>query len=311
MGNAYGETTGACWRTGFGPWNKSGDTMKFDKSLLEACLDTIKLRSFAKTYDKTFALTRADTQAQKTQAYRLRYRVYCEEHGLEPPAETGSHLDQDYYDDNAVHYLLTHCKTGQTAGTLRLVLPRPQRLDESLPSQKFCDHPLLQNTRKIENLCEISRFCVAPEFRRRPGDGRFLCSFSEQDPSDSLPPFVRREIPYAPAALLRGAMEAAMEHKILDCVWMVEPEHLWSLDQIGFPYRSLGPHLSYHGNVQPIIFNIKAVLDAMRMRSPQCWEVISDSGRLDDMAAQLYQDSWHDHLIDAHCLDQICEKLAM
>lgn len=285
--------------------------MQFNKSLLDACLDTIKLRTFSNTYHKTFALVHAEMDIQKTQAYRLRYRVYCEEHGIDYAAETGSHLDQDYYDDHAEHYLLIHRKTGKTAGTLRLVLPRKLRAKESFPSQEYCDHPLLQTTDKIGGLCEISRFCMAPEFRRRPEDGRFLSAFSDQDAIDALPPFTRRTIPYAPAALLTGAMEAALQNRIMDCIWMVEPEHLQSLDQIGFSYRCLGPHLDYQGGVQPIIFNIKAVLDGMRLKNPQCWEVISDSGRLDDMAARLFQDSWHDRLIDSDCLNEICKKLGM
>lgn len=285
--------------------------MKYDQSLFLACMNTIKQRSFSNAYKKTFSLQKALREEEKLKSYRLRYRVYCEENDLEESSIAGPHMEQDIYDENSIHYVLMRRKKRETVGTLRVVLPNTAKIKSSFPMQDYCDHPLIHDPLRTLSLCEISRFCMAPEYRKRPEDGRFLSGFYEQDEENSIFPFYKREIVYAPAALLQGAFETALQHRIMDCLWMVEINHLWSLSQLGFPYRALGPHIEYCEGLQPIIFNIKSVLDSMHTNSPHCWEIVSDFGRLHQKASALHQEAWHDNLIDGQCLDAIFEKLSV
>lgn len=287
------------------------------KTLLQACKDTIaqKIRehSYEEIYYKTFELLHAHTDELKGRAYRLRHKVYCEEHGYECPVESGSYIERDEYDDRAEHFLLKHRVSHEIVGSLRVILPNDERPGESFPAQKLCDHPLLKFDSRALKLCEISRFCMAPRFRKRAGDGKFLSAYCEQDEVqvsvDGKTKNIRRQIPYAQAALLQGAFEAAMHAQIMDCIWMVEPEHMDSLQKIGFPYRVLGPQIKAHGGLQPLIFNIKHVLDTMRRDAPNCWKLVSHNGRLQDMADQLAQNNWQDDLIDQACKDKIYEAL--
>lgn len=282
------------------------------KSFIRACVDTLEQRSFTAAYNKTFDLVQALSPDDLGKAHRLRHKVYCEEHRFECPAEKGSYLEQDKYDDRSVHYYLSHKVSGETVGTLRVILPNDERPGESFPIQEHCDHPLLQQDARALTLCEISRFCMAPRFRKRPNDGKFLSTYHDPDEVETQKngrvALVRRRITYPQAALLRGAFETALHARIMDCVWMVEPRHLWSLNRIGFPYRVLGPHVKIHGGLQPVIFNIKHVLDTMRRKEPSCWEIVSDSGRLQEMADELARNDWHDGLID-DCWDNLYEKL--
>lgn len=281
------------------------------KSMLETCVESLRQRSFSTAYNTTFKLVRADTEELRGKAYRLRYKVYCDENGFEW-TNPEQYIETDGYDDRSVHYILMHRVSGETVGTLRVVLPNDDHPSQSLPVQQSCDHPLLQDDLRILSLCEISRFCTAPRFRQREGDGRYLSSYSAQDigsgyVQNSLV-FARRTIPYAPAALMQGAFEAALQARIMDCVWMVEPAHIPSLHMLGFPYSALGPKVDHHGGLQPIIFNIKHVLDNMKRVAPHCWDIVSDNGRIQIMADRLHQNDWKDQLIDEMCKDAIMNQ---
>jgi N-acyl amino acid synthase of PEP-CTERM/exosortase system len=284
------------------------------KMLIRACMDTLEQRSFKNTYNNTFELLRAELPEHKGRAHRLRYKIYCEENRYECSPDPGNYMEQDEYDDHAIHFLLLHKISRETVGTLRVILPRDDAPGESFPMQKLCDHPLLKHDSRALSLCEISRFCMAPRFRKREQDGQFLASYSDPDlvetKQNGKSVFIRRQITYPQAALWQGAFEAILEARILDCIWMVEPCHLPSLSHIGFPYRVLGPKLKVHGGLQPVIFNIKHVLDTMRTKNPACWEIISDSGRLQDIADGLARNDWQDALLDDVTLEQVYEKLA-
>ena len=282
------------------------------KLLIKACIETLEHRSFRAAYENTFELVEAATPEQKGKAFRLRHKVYCEENGYECPVETGSYIEQDQYDDHSRHFLLMHKVSRETVGTLRVVLPNDEKPGESFPAQKYCEHPLLQHDSRALSLCEISRFCMAPRFRKRETDGKFLASYHDPDLVEGMQngkrTLFRRQITYPQAALLQGAFEAILNARILDCVWLVEPCHLPSLGQIGFPYRVLGPKSKIHGGLQPVIFNIKHVLDSMSRKNRACWEIISDSGRLQLLADELVHNDWQDELIDEVILEQIYEK---
>jgi N-acyl amino acid synthase of PEP-CTERM/exosortase system len=185
---------------------------------------------------------------------------------------------------------------------LRVVLPNDEHPSQSFSAQEVCDHPLLQQDSRALTLCEISRFCMAKNFRKRELDGFLLPAYYDQDMIETKHnghvKFIRRKIPYAPLGLLAGAFESALTARITDCVWMVEPRQLWSLKKIGLNYRVLGPHIDHHGGLQPVIFNIKNVLDSMHRQKPNCWEVVSEEGRIQKMADDLQQNDWQDALID-------------
>lgn len=285
------------------------------KDLLSECTNIVKRRSFTSAYNRTFQLVKADTPELKGKAFRLRYQVYCEEYGYLEPAEFGAYVETDAFDDRAVHYLLIHKQSNETVGTVRVVMPNDERPGESFPMQSLCDHPLLKFDSRALQLCEISQFCMAPRFRRRPLDGKLLASYHDQDTMEGYTEgnvtVVRRRIAYPQAALMRGAFEAALEARIMDCVWMVEPKHLWSLNKIGFSYRVLGPHSDYCGGLQPVIFNIKTVLDTMQRKAPHCWDIVSDGGRLQVMADELSNNHWQDNLIDESCWDMILQKCGL
>src|SRR5690606_27668837 len=96
----------------------------------------------ADIYERWFESALADTPEQRSQAFRLRYQVYCVENPFEDPAEHPDGEERDAYDAHSAHALLVHRPSGAVAGTVRLVLARPDRPDDSFALQRVCHEPL-------------------------------------------------------------------------------------------------------------------------------------------------------------------------
>lgn len=289
--------------------------MEEQMNYLKAAIGAIKQQSFLKEYHKTFSLFKAETEAWKEHVFRLRYDVYCDENLFINPDSHPDHLETDSYDDRAEHYILLHRPTAKVVGTARVVLPNDEQPSQSFAVQQVCDHNLLKSDSRVLTMCEISRFCMAKNFRKREMDGSLLPAYYDQDQvetkSNGRVKLIRRRIPYAPLALLSGVFESALNARITDCVWMVEPKQLWSLKKIGVPYRVLGPQIDHYGGRQPIIFNIKNVLDNMHRHNTQCWEIVSDQGRLQKLADELHQNDWNDALVDDAAQSQVDDRLPL
>lgn len=283
--------------------------LKEQKDIFTACIETFRERSFFNAYNKTFSIFKADTDAWREHVFRLRYDVYCTENLFIDPDMHPEKLEKDSYDERSEHYLLLHRPTAKPVGTVRIVLPNDEEPSRSFPSQDVCDHPLLQMDSKVVSLCEISRFCMSKDFRKREMDGAMLPAYYDQDTvkgqSHGKVAFYRRTIPYAPLGLIGAAFESALNARITNAVWMVEQRQLWSLKKIGLSYRVLGPHVDHDGGLQPIVFNIKNVLDGMHRKKPRCWEIVTDQGRIQTMADELQENDWQDALIDEACQEMV------
>lgn len=284
-------------------------------NIFAAALQAMQQKTFHQTYWRTFEIIHAQTDELKARAFRLRYDVFCKENPFEQPGgpeATGDEIERDIFDPHAVHYLLVHRDSGEDAGTVRILLPNEGALQQSFSLQGVCDHPLLTIDSKVTRLAELSRLCMAKRFRRRPLDGQLLPAYYETEMNDAekgLGRFFRRRIPYAPLGLMKAAFETALEFNIPDVVTAMDTTHFRTMKRIGMPYRVLGPRVDYHGGQQPIIFNIKHVLDNMSMENPECWEIVSDQGRLHRQANTMAQNDWHDNVFDEDCREMILRKL--
>lgn len=289
------------------------DMTDHQDSLLGAALGALRQRAFYNAYDRTFEVVRATTDSLKEQAFRLRYQIYCEENKFMSPADYFEPMERDAFDLRAVHHLLIHVPTNTVVGTVRVLLPDETAPLTSFELQKVCDHPLLQIENRVLGLCEVSRLCMAPTFRRRPKDGHLLPAYYEQEWNEdgnraSSMPFFRRRIPYAPLGLLRAAFETMLEAGMTNGILAVEPEQSQTLMRLGFAYRLLGPRVEMQGVLQPVVFNIKAVLDSMETVNPECAEIVGDRGRLHARARALHHYDWHDSVFSESDKDVFLHK---
>lgn len=278
----------------------------------DALLKSKKHKEFYNAYHDSFEVVQANNDVLKKAAFQLRYDVFCLENWLWDPSKNPGKKEQDHYDETAEHFLLIHKETSNVIGTARINFADPDDPLHSLPIQELCDHPLLRMEDKAGKLCEISRVCMTRDFRRRDGDGRFMPTYHEPriKHTGNLA-FVRRLIPYAPLGLMSALFAEVLARGYTDCIWMMDPTELHGLQKIGMDYKTLGPRLLEFSNLQPIIFNIHHVLDAMKVLNEPCWQIVSDHGYLSPPAAfDQSREEWHDNIFDQDIRNEVIRHLS-
>lgn len=236
------------------------------------------------TYDKCFEIVKADTDALREEAFRLRYQIFCVENNFEDPANYPDELERDAYDRHSRHILLRHRASNTFIGTLRVVMPDLKAPLASFPLQEVCDHPLLHQRDSALRLCEMSRLCISRAFRRRLGDGTttpLLHHPAMRNPMSVVNDIVtRRVIPYAPMGLFRGAFETILNEGLVDCIAVMEPRLIRTLKTVGLAYTPLGGEIDFHGRRQPITFNLRHVYAKGLADGALFYALMADHGRL-------------------------------
>jgi len=236
-------------------------------------------------YEDTFEVVRATTPELKEAAHRLRYQVYCMETGFENPAEFPDGLEKDAYDPRSVHTLLIHRKSGMLVGNVRLVLPDIKNPFQSFPMQQMFSHKRMDNPEHLQRSCEVSRFCVSKNFRKREEDkdnlytGVFLHNhmsplslFKKHDQ--------RRVIPFTPLGLMRAIYEMMIEHDIVWAYGVLEPTLIRLLKKLGIEFNILGPAVSFHGERYPLEMDPLGIWRSVKKKHPEIWKVLTKNGTL-------------------------------
>ncbi|WP_427978807.1 PEP-CTERM/exosortase system-associated acyltransferase [Agarivorans sp.] len=181
------------------------------------------------------------------EAFRIRHDVYCEELNFEPIRENG--MEQDEFDEYSRFCLIEHKPSSRFAGCVRIVSPSNSK--ELLPIEKFCskaiDGAKFHPSQFARNeICEISRLAVRPQFRRRKSDqfeGAAAGAINEQTYSEEelrCFPFLAIGLYLSIAAL---AVRAGTHHAFV----MMEPRLARSMSFLGIKFEQLGPAIDYHG----------------------------------------------------------------
>jgi N-acyl amino acid synthase of PEP-CTERM/exosortase system len=204
-----------------------------------------------KQLDEDFAFKLACNDKDRHRVYRLRYQVYCQEIGYSPPNDDDRALELDAYDTNALHCLLEHRASGIAAGCFRLVLPASddEHATIKLPLQEYggksLTHSSLHPDRlPIREICEISRFATAREFRNRPIHHETL---NGSNLAYEFSPEERRIFPLLTIALFLAT------HSLVD---LVGRRHIFAmmasrlprlLAMSGFRFTRVGDSIELHG----------------------------------------------------------------
>lgn len=223
-------------------------------------------------YWKYFDVVEADTPERRAQAHRLRYQVYCVEHPFEPP--NPEQMERDAYDAHSGFALLTHRQTGLLAGTVRMVLPRPDALASSFAFQDLCTDPAIKDPRRFptEWAGEISRFCVPKQFRQRVQDRSLvdLPANSEFDEGEW-----RRVIPNMTLGLICWLVRFSRANGLTHWCAVMEPHLLRLLGRLGIHFEPLGELVEFHGRRQPCMTHLEPMLERVLVERPDIWSVIA------------------------------------
>lgn len=201
----------------------------------------------------------AQTELLKQQVYQLRHQVYCEE--LHYEEVNPDHIEQDEFDNRAVHCLIRHLSSNTLAGTLRLIVTHND--NELLPMEKFCPHAITDETLKPRNflphqICELSRLAVPLAFRKRQADqfsGGATGAINEQVFSTQE----LRFFPYIAISLYMSAIAMCYKTRRVHIFVMMEPRLARSLNFVGIRFTQIGPPVDYHGKRAAFYIDARAV----------------------------------------------------
>lgn len=131
------------------------------------CLPYDLYSNFFREFEVSLALT----PEQRDASAQLRHRVFAEECGFEPICVT--RREHDAYDENSVHCLIVHRRSGIAAGGIRLILRNntSQLAMEEVCANGIDEEHLKKLATEAEQVCEVSRFLVDPRFRNAARDG--------------------------------------------------------------------------------------------------------------------------------------------
>lgn len=202
--------------------------------------------SLTDNFLRYFAVELATTENLVREAYRLRYRVYCDEFKYEPADIFPDEAEHDEFDDHSLQCLIVHKPTNRTAGCARLVNVN-SRCD--MPLERFCLGSVYEEYRQImsrdrEKVCEFSRLAVDGVFRRRPSEG--TDRFGAEHFLHATPDEQRTYPLIAVAALLSGFALADLTGRP-HIFAMMEPFLPRLMKRSGILVETAGEPMEYHG----------------------------------------------------------------
>ena len=127
--------------------------------------------NLASHFDRFFEALPAVDDATRREVFRLRFAVYCEEHGYEAPSAFPDGEEHDAYDNDSTFALIRHRASGRAAGCVRLIT-NERTADLRFPFEQLCSGQLEPHLRDLllvsrDRFGEISRLAVHQDFRRR------------------------------------------------------------------------------------------------------------------------------------------------
>lgn len=231
-------------------------------------VDPINCTSMAKTkapqsaldyFPYFFSAHLATTTTQKENIFRLRHGVFCEELNFEPIRESG--LEQDHFDDRAIHCFINQLSTNTLVGTVRIITAK--NADDNLPIELYCNNTAGNLSPKYfdhREICEISRLAVPANLRRR-----IIAKNTNSTPLNTLLQKLETDCYssiavalYLIATLI--SVKAGKHHAYV----MIEPALARILRRIGIHFEKIGDCINFNGKRAPYYLDMRTVTTTLK-----------------------------------------------
>lgn len=194
------------------------------------------------------------TTAQKHRVFQLRHKVYCEEMGFEPVRADG--LENDQYDERALHASITHASSGKLAGTVRIISSDNQA--ELLPIEKLFSTQIAHsefapNKFSRAKICEISRLAVPENIRLSSLRAQSGCS----DIEDACCKMVAISL-YLQAIIM--CLRSGRYHAFV----IIEPALARILKRIGINFVQIGDAIDFNGLRAPYYLDMRTTESTLK-----------------------------------------------
>ena len=232
--------------------------------------------SLAQSFQHYFSVDLATTSAQRDQAFRIRYRVYCEEFKYERADQFPDGREFDVHDDGALHALITHKSSGMPAGCVRLLPGSVEGKEIPLPFENSCiDSIDRERLRRLDldrnSVCEISRLAVDGAFRRRSGEA--VTRFGEIEALDCTQQERRTFSLIAVAGFLAATALTDLSGR-RNVFAMMEPFLPRMLKRSGIFFEQVGEEVDHHGIRAPYFITTQSALHNMRSDLRELYDAI-------------------------------------
>lgn len=239
-------------------------------------------------FERHFRVVLAESPEQLAEAHRLRYQVYCVEHGFERPEDCPGGLERDPYDGRSLHTLVQSTQTGATVGTVRLVLADGADPSRPFPIEEHCRERFRADFRPEvlprRGVGEISRFALSRAYRKRQGEPESPHGLTDESSRSGAPGEERRVLPHLTIGLFRGIVQMSARAEVSHWYAVMETRLIRSLHRFGIDFPVIGDAVEYHGSRHPCMGAALEVLDGVKRQMPPVWEFItagSDLSRLE------------------------------
>ncbi len=210
-----------------------------------------EVNRISRYFSNYFAPIVAEDEVSKAGAHKIRHDVFCKE--LKLFEATSKDFESDHYDSYSKQCLIQHDRTGEFAGTVRLIMPSCK--EEILPIEKIATdyitkpeyHPSNFNR---DEICEISRIAIPQDFRRRKIDqfeGAARAAINE----DTYSEIELRCFPLIAVGLYMATAALALKEGKKHAYFMVEPRLARSMRYIGIKLVKIGTEFEYVGTRAP------------------------------------------------------------
>lgn len=232
-------------------------------------------------FDQTFSETPATSSQDIRDAFRLRYQVYCLDRGFESADACPQGMEQDSYDDQALHCLLRERMTGLSIGTVRLIQPAATPTwFAGLPLTEYAPQESMADIMRLPagTTAEVSRFAITRSAREVLRAADAMRADYDADPTQTVA--AEKLLPYMSLGLIRGLVRVSREHGITHWCLAAEPSLLRRLRSFGLHFTDAGPLVDHRGLRQVCYADLATLLARAEEEQPEFWSVITDGGEL-------------------------------
>ena len=230
-------------------------------------------------FNEYFEMVPAISDELKNEAYKLRFQIYCIENNFEAPCQFPDEMEIDDYDQQSVHYLIRHRKSGDYAATTRLILLDANKPEKLFPLELNCEIDNFAVIQPINRkyLGEVSRFCVSKAFKKRKNEAHTLAAIGS-DRQEYFSLDEKRTFPLISLALIACVIKASHENDIHYLYGTMEPPWLRLLSSFGVNFTKIGPLVDYHGERWPAVIKITEMLDCIAEKNLDIWNFVTNEG---------------------------------
>lgn len=207
-------------------------------------------------FHKYFLAVTAATDELRSEVFRIRYDVYCDELRYEDPSRFPNREETDSYDPYSLHCLLLHKPSNTYAGCVRLVQVNPVSPEEPLPFERLCkgrmyDEVLARLVPDRTRIGEISRLAVRASFRRRKGEQSVPGGVVEPRQG----PLGATRTPWIALGLYLSAAAIGLIKGLNGVFALMEPRLARRLSTYGIKFQQVGEPVEHRGERAPFFIS--------------------------------------------------------